>query len=170
MPQSGWSSIGQDDLGDLCGECELCGTHFRYAFAVIHPKWGSMVVGIDCCDRLTASDEASQFMEQLAKRRSKLARFIESKRWKACEDGATTLAQWDSIFVVLRSGAIFTLVVNGQSGHRQFGSLVKARRHLFETIESGAMTSFITRQREKRRKARNSAFFSAQRHCGALAP
>lgn len=37
MPRWGWALIGTDDLGDLSGECELCGTELRYTFAILHP-------------------------------------------------------------------------------------------------------------------------------------
>lgn len=40
MPQHGWEYGGEEDLGDLSGICEKCGTSIRYVFIVYHEKWG----------------------------------------------------------------------------------------------------------------------------------
>ena len=170
MPQSGWVMVGTDDLGDISGECELCGTHFRHAFAILHPKWGSMVVGTDCCDKLTGTDEANRFMDQLTKRRDKLARFVQSKRWKARENGASALTQGGSTFLVVCCGPAMKIAVNGDVGHKEFGSVLEARKHLFEIMASGAVERFIARQRQKRLEAASQSKRRAHSAYGAFAP
>lgn len=169
MPQSGWLLMGSDDLGDLSGECELCGTHFRYAFAIIHPKWGSMVVGTDCCDKLTLTDEASQHMDRLTKRRERLARFIESKRWKDRGNEASALSQGGSTFLIMRAGQAFKIAVNGDPGRREFSSVLEARKHLFDILASGEAARFIARQEAKRREALEAARRRANALYGAFA-
>jgi hypothetical protein len=44
-PKSGWEYCGSNDLGDLNGTCELCGTSIRYVFYVSHEKWPTLEVG-----------------------------------------------------------------------------------------------------------------------------
>lgn len=150
MPRSGWLLVGTDDLGDLSGVCELCGTDLRYTFAIVHPSWGSMMVGTNCCDRLTATDEASRYMDGFGKRRDKLARFVQSTRWKGREGGASLLSQAGSTYRIQPDGEVFKIVVNGEAGRKQFGSVIEARKHLFDIMESGAVDQFIVRQRRKR--------------------
>ncbi|MCX7257277.1 MAG: hypothetical protein NTZ64_11205 [Polaromonas sp.] len=53
-PKFGWEHVGWDDLGELNGICECCGTSIRYIFLVQHPKWNPMEVGEICCDNLTS--------------------------------------------------------------------------------------------------------------------
>jgi len=35
-PKFNWQYLGDEDLGDLIGNCERCGTDIRYAFYVYH--------------------------------------------------------------------------------------------------------------------------------------
>lgn len=149
MPRSGWLLVGTDDLGDLSGACELCGTELRYTFVVLHPGWGSMTVGTNCCDNLTATDDASQYMDRLTKRRDKLARFVQSKRWKEGENGISVLAESGSKYRIQPDGAAFKIAINGRMGRKQFDSVLEARKHLFNIIESGEAAKFIARQRQK---------------------
>lgn len=150
MPQTGWHLVGSDDLGDLSGECELCGTYLRYTFAVIHPTWGSMMVGTNCCDKLTATDDASQHMDWFTKRRDRLARFVESNRWKKRNENVTVLQEADAAYRIEPHGPAFRIAVNGQLGLREYSSVLEARKHLFGIRESGEAAAFIARQRQKR--------------------
>ena len=52
-PRSGWVYMGEDDLGDLLGTCELCGHDIRYEHSIYHPEWGTLIVGCGCADKLT---------------------------------------------------------------------------------------------------------------------
>lgn len=150
MPRSGWYLEGTDDLEELSGQCELCGRSLRYTFAIIHPSWGSMMVGTDCCDKLTASEEASLYMDRFLKRRDKLARFVESNRWKDREGGVSRLSENGTIFQIEPSEAVFKIAVNGEVGRKDFETVLDARKHLFEVMETGAIARFIDRQRQKR--------------------
>ncbi|MFN3195275.1 MAG: HNH endonuclease [Chlorobiota bacterium] len=47
-PRSGWDYLWDDDLGDLSGTCQNCGTSIRYVFHIGHEKWGFMEVGTHC--------------------------------------------------------------------------------------------------------------------------
>lgn len=75
MPSSGWTLVGVNDLGDLAGECERCGTSLRYEYEIVHYKWGTIFVGTHCCDRLTGTQEASTIEDKWKKYESRKKHF-----------------------------------------------------------------------------------------------
>jgi hypothetical protein len=125
MPQSDWVLVASDDLGDMCGECEYCGTELRYIFAIVHPKWGSMAVGTDCCDRLTVTREASEYHESYIKKREQRVRFLNSKRWRWRDD-----AWW----ITQKGIKVFEFIDAGDAEIRLYGYLQRMRqRHRKES-------------------------------------
>jgi len=78
LPKLGWVFIAENDLGDRVGTCENCGTQIRYSFLIFHKGWGTMEVGILCCNNLTESNEAKMIERYKARKK----RFINSKKWK----------------------------------------------------------------------------------------
>ncbi len=81
MPSDGWEYVGYDDLGDLCGECELCGTAIRYEHTICHPRWGELHVGCHCADKLTGTEEASEFDFSIKRKQITFEKFCESSNW-----------------------------------------------------------------------------------------
>ena len=81
MPRFGWDQVGWDDLGDLTGKCDYCGTEIRYVFLIQHKKWHTMEVGEICCDNLTCSQVASEHMESIRRFSARRKRFVSSSRW-----------------------------------------------------------------------------------------
>ena len=49
----GWTSYHVQDLGDLTGNCEACGTEIRYVHYLSHPEHTGMAVGVECAGKLT---------------------------------------------------------------------------------------------------------------------
>ena len=82
QPKVGWEYIGDEDLEDLIGKCENCGSNIRYVFYVYHKDWGTIGVGTNCCDMLTDSVIASNQIESSKRYEGRKKRFIDSKRWK----------------------------------------------------------------------------------------
>ena len=93
MPTSDWFLLGTDDLGGLNGNCELCGTALRYSYAIVHPSWGAMAVGTDCCDKLTGTTDASEHHDMMLKDRGKLKRFVSSPNWKTLQSGEHSIVR-----------------------------------------------------------------------------
>ena len=85
-PREGWDYLGEEDLGGLDGNCELCGTEIRYVHLIDHPRWHPMEVGCECCDKLTNTDEASLEQRKRTRLRDRRRRFMRSPRWKV-KDG-----------------------------------------------------------------------------------
>lgn len=146
MPKRGWECVGYDDLGDLIGECELCGTDLRYLYLVQHPKWPAMEVGTDCCDNLTGSLEASEHLDGYKKRADKVKRFVSSPRWKPRGPGELKIKQ-EGIYVVIKpNGAGFKVSMDGVTGKADFATLLDAKMRVFETIESGEAAQFLAKR------------------------
>ena len=150
MPQADWTLVGSDDLGDLCGNCEYCGTELRYVFAIIHPKWGALAVGTDCCDRLTMSTAASEYHDRFVKAREARGRFISSKRWKLI--GADWAIKQKGISVrVSPMGGKFRVSMDGAMGKAQFEALIDAKLKVFDLIESGEAGQYLALRRQRMR-------------------
>lgn len=143
MPQSGWELIASDDLGEVCGECELCGTNLRYVFAIQHLNWGAMAVGTDCCDRLTLTNEASEYHEARLKRAEMLKRFINSKRWKNNKRGFLSITRNDISGYIIPDGGKFRIGIGGIDGKEEHGSILDAKIKIFDFIHSGEAKAFL---------------------------
>ena len=148
MPRKGWKWVGVDDLGDMAGNCELCGTGVRYVYAIEHQSWGAIAVGTDCCDKLTQSSEASEHHEMYIKTIDARKRFVTSTRWKVRFDG-THYIKLKGIHVEVREHEDeFSIAMNNIAGKQRFESLLDAKIKVFDSIRSGEAHEFL-RQRHK---------------------
>ena len=146
-PFSGWDCVGYDDLGDLSGECELCGNSIRHVFFVQHAKWPGLEVGEICCDHLTGTEEASEHRRYLGR----LKRFVESSRWKADGSGGLRIVQKTLEIVIQPVEGQFRLVVEGHEGKLRFQSIVAAKSFALNSLEDGALEAFVNRYGKKRK-------------------
>jgi hypothetical protein len=145
-PPSGWDYQGDDDLGNLIGECEYCGTAIRYAFYIHHPRWEPLTVGTDCCDNLTGTELASNHMESVNRYRSRRTRFLSSSRWQTNATGLF-IRQKRMDVQVARIPEGYCLVVNRLTGKRVFETSDLAKAALFELFENGAIERYFERIR-----------------------
>lgn len=143
MPRRGWECIGHDDLGDLIGECELCGTGLRYLYLIQHPNWPAMEVGTDCCDNLTDTAEASEHLDAYKKRAERVKRFVSSPRWKTRPSGDLAIKQGGIAVAVRRAGSAFRIVMEGVTGKVEYATLIDAKMRVFESIDSGEAAMFL---------------------------
>jgi hypothetical protein len=150
-PKVGWDFAGHDDLGDLIGNCELCGTNIRHVFMVMHPNWTPMEVGEICCDHLTCSDIASNHMESVRRYNDRRKRFASSSRWTRLSDIHEYIAQ-KSIIVELR-GELHgpRLRMNGRRGKMSYGDPLEARMRAFDVLESGLHNDFVASLKQHRK-------------------
>lgn len=85
-PDSGWTLLSIDDLGEQSGTCERkgCGSEIRFEHIIYHPKCGYKSVGSTCIEYLTRED---QFLSQeVIKIYRKISDFINNSSW---EEGTT---------------------------------------------------------------------------------
>jgi hypothetical protein len=138
-----WELVGSDDLGSVCGNCELCGTSLRYTFLICHENWPALEVGTDCCDKLTASAVASEYMDGYIKGRDKLKRFVASPRWNKDPLGIWTIKREKIEVSILPMGQAFTIRMDGTKGKQTFATYLDAQMMIFELIESGRARRFL---------------------------
>lgn len=145
-PSVGWDYVGDHDLGDLDGTCELCGTSIRYVFFVQHKQWPSMEVGEICCDNLTSTKLASDRMESLRRYTERCKRFAGSKRWKVDPAGTWSIRQKGlSLDIVPITGA-YRLRMNGVMGKFSYSDVLAAKMKAFEAIEDGTALAYLKRK------------------------
>lgn len=137
-PNTGWEYVGEDDLGDLLGSCELCNTAIRYVHYVQHEHWEQMGVGTDCCDNLTGTEEATQ----ARKRMGRFRRFMSSERWSPDAKGQRTSYKGFKVIVVIGADSC-KLQINGVVGQRQHENLATAQQYLFDFIDKGEARDFF---------------------------
>ncbi len=141
-PKFGWEFLFDEDLGDLSGTCDLCGSDLRYVFYVHHSDWDIMGVGMHCCDYLTESEIASNLMESKKRYSSRMERFIKSKRWRMV-NGVHKIVQKKFPVQVYPSGNGFRINIYGCNGKTIYNTLETAKEKAFEVIESGAAEQYI---------------------------
>jgi hypothetical protein len=146
MPQSGWDLIGVNDLGDVIGTCERCGTAIRHVFLVQHEKWAALEVGETCCDNLTGTAIASDHMESMRRFDDRLKRFVSSSRWLSDKSGAPWIRQKNVSLAIVSDGNQFRLKINGRRGKLVFASILDAKMKAFELIESGAVVDYFNKK------------------------
>jgi hypothetical protein len=81
-PESGWTLISIDDLGELSGTCERkgCGAEIRYEHIIYHPKWGYKSVGSTCVEYLTIEDRF--ISQEIVKLLKKISDFVSNSTWE----------------------------------------------------------------------------------------
>lgn len=149
MPQSGWGLLASDDLGDLSGNCELCGTELRYIFAIEHPSWGAMAVGTDCCDKLTMTTEASEYHDRYIKLVNMRKRFVGSSKWKQTPSGFFKIKRAGIAAFIFPNGNKFRIGFDGVEGKVDYDTLLDAKLRIFEFIESGEAATYLANRKKK---------------------
>lgn len=146
VPRRDWEAVGVDDLGDLSGECDLCGTSIRHVFLIEHRKWPAMEVGEICCDRLTCTDEATEYMDELRLAKERRKRFVSSSRWQNSSEGHLSIRQKGiAVTVVIHDTHHFRLTMDGRLGNTVYESILDAKMKAFDSIESGSVRSYLER-------------------------
>lgn len=140
-PKFGWDFLHEEDLGDLTGTCELCGTDIRYVFWIQHPHWEPIGVGTVCCDHLTGTEIASERMRFY----SRMGRFVESRRWKPSVTGIKMVQKGITLEIVPDPGG-FRLIMNGKVGRGIYPAERDAKQKAFEGIENGSAIRYLTKQ------------------------
>lgn len=144
MPTSGWELVGVNDLGDLIGECEKCGSSLRYEYEIVHEKWGAMTVGTICCDYLTGSLEASSWDNKRKRTEARKRTFLKSSRWKV-NNGAYSIRHgvFDAVIRPEKGG--YRLFIDNKKGNI-YESLTDAKRKLFDVVENGELVAWYKKK------------------------
>lgn len=141
-PKFGWEYFGDEDLGDLIGSCENCGSSIRYVFTIHHENWGTIEVGTYCCDNLTDSKIASNMMESNTKYVSRRRRFVNSIRWDL-EDNLHKIKQGNFEINVIQKITNFYLKIHGKESTKKYDTLLEAKVKAFDVIENGELVKYL---------------------------
>ena len=142
-PRGGWDYLGEHDLGDLVGKCELCGTEIRYVHLIDHPDWHPMEVGCDCCDKLTGTPEASDEEKRRRNEASRRRTFVRSRKWED-RDGVHTREFAGVRIEILTDEDGFYLRLNGVPDRsKRFADLDELKVRVFDFIESGGAETYL---------------------------
>lgn len=148
-PKVGWEYIGCDDLGGQYGTCDYCGTQMRYSHLINHKDWRPIEVGQDCCDRLTASDEATEAQRIMHALQERRKRFVSSPRW--VNNYGSYKIQWESCLItVIPEESVYALKINSVKGNEQYSSLTEAKIKAFDVIVSGVFADYIRKKYQRR--------------------
>ena len=142
MPKAGWEYLGDEDLGDLIGTCDNCGSSLRYQFFIFHENWGTICVGTHCCDFLTDSRIASNLVESQKRYNERKIRFVNSKRWKSSNDVAL-IKQSNFDIKIIKKADLYYITINHLESSKQYSSFINAQEKVFDVIESGELIKWI---------------------------
>ncbi len=142
QPKFGWEFCADEDLGDLTGTCENCGSAIRYVFTIHHPNWGTLEVGTICCDNLTDSKIASSLMESNHKYVGRRNRFLNSVRWKVT-DSNHTIKQGNFGITISQEGEFFYLKIYNLQSKKKYASLTEMKTKAFDVIENGELIRYF---------------------------
>lgn len=147
-PKDGWELICEDDLGDLIGECEHCGTSIRYTFLIFHPKWGVIEVGTFCCDGLTGTALGSQQRKIAARRK----RFLKSPRWQQDGYGRIKIALLSAQAAIDLQDGDYHIEIEGRLGKKCFSTIEEAKNELFTIANDGSLASYLLKKKNSSSK------------------
>jgi HNH endonuclease len=135
-PSSGWELVDSDDLGDLLGYCEVCGTNFRYQYTISHPKWHTVEVGTVCCDLMTGTRIATEDQKKRKSLSQRKKSFLDSKAWQKNFKGhLQTRYRKQTLEIFIESGQ-FTLLINQKKSKVSFSTLPQVKAYAFEKFEA----------------------------------
>lgn len=146
-PDTGWKYVGEEDLGDLSGNCELCDNAIRYVHYIQHEHWEQMGVGTHCCDNLTGTREAAEGRRRLGRYR----RFMSSTKWSGGSDFLNTKHSGLTV-AIAPDQQNYKLIINHVSGRKRFANVLDAQNFAFNFIDSGAATEFSKKQQTDKKK------------------
>lgn len=141
-PKFGWEYQGDEDLGNLIGTCDNCGSSLRYVFYIFHEKWGTMEVGTYCCDSLTDTKIASNLVESQRRYDDRRERFLKSKRWKQ-ETKIHRIKQGSFDIEIKQVGLNFFIQIQNLKSKKHYMSLDDAKFKVFDVIESGELMEYF---------------------------
>ncbi len=144
LPRFGWEFIGHNDLGDVVGTCEYCGTSIRHVFLIQNENWVSLEVGTICCDHLTDTRVASDFVDSERRFNERRKRFVSSSRWRKDPSGGLCIRKNKIKVEILRLDASFRIYMNGRRGKNHILlQLLEAKMKAFDSIETGAAGRYL---------------------------
>ena len=130
---------------------------------IYHPKWGELIVGSQCADVLTNTNEASRIERERKRYADRMKRFIRSPRWSffvsqnGCilyrikQDGYKILikdyGEYSTITISFYQPPLEGYLLVGKwidmQSKKHYKTLTDAKIKVFELVESGELDRYI---------------------------
>ncbi|GFM32420.1 HNH endonuclease [Desulfovibrio subterraneus] len=158
MPKTNWVLAYHEDLGDLVGTCELCGSSLRHAYFIEHEHWQGIIVGTYCCDNLTDTTLASNHIESQNRYNRRLKTFLNSSKWFSYNDRelhsknyicSHSIDHKKHKVVIIETTIGYFLRINFVAGETNFSSFEEAKEKAFFMIESGTFRTYVEKKAGK---------------------
>lgn len=134
MPHKGWVLEGVDDLEDLIGACEWCGTSLRYAHHLSHPDGYRSVAGCSCAEKLTEDYTNPRRIEKALKRRNK---WLISPRWKYFVwrwNSGIDAYRGDDEIAIKKENNKYRIWIRARMGLKLYNSVDDAKKAAFDAL------------------------------------
>jgi hypothetical protein len=142
---SNWAVQGDpNDLGELSGNCDFCGTELRFEHFISHELWGDMTVGTNCADFLCETKDATA-QRKLLERKS---RFFNPKKWIISLPGISETKRRGLEIKLKTEPAGIVIEINGHRGKKLHHSENEAKEALFAKLENDEIPAYFRRFRK----------------------
>jgi hypothetical protein len=132
-PKTGWTLVYSDwENGEKSGPayCENCGAGMEWHNVIYHPKWGEMIVGYECADKLGLSE-----IHALKLKMERMRTFIYSPKWSKTKSGYTYRFKGNTVTAFPYKHG-WKLVINHRFGGRVYKDMLDAKKQAFFYLES----------------------------------
>jgi len=166
-PKSGWDFVCDTDTGSINEQCDVCGTDIRYIYTVQHPDWGILDVGVECCDKMTSTDYASQIQKYNTSYWRRRKQFINSPKWKNTRGYEYRFYRgFEFIIKSERINRKYFIEMSSEKfqflkGTKLFEKINDAKGHIFDIVENGEARCFWDKHVRKTR-SRKIGYASAR--------
>ncbi len=135
MPTCDWIYIGCttfDKYGDTT--CDLCGSELKYEHEIWHPLWGTLYVGIGCCDNLTSTNDKQEMRRQ----QNYLKRISNIEKWSYDHSQMSWQRNFDGYALQIKfEEGFYRIYVEGRRGKSTHSTFKEAIEQLSNIIYFG---------------------------------
>lgn len=135
MPSCDWVYIGCTTF-DIYGDttCDLCGSELKYEHEIWHPNWGTLYVGIGCCENLTSSYQR----QEMRKQQNYIKRLSDMSKWLINNKGNTCKRNFDGYQLEIKlEDGVYRIFIESKRGQSEHSSVEAAIDHISSILYSG---------------------------------
>lgn len=144
IPDSDWEFVSCYDEGELSAECEYCGNKMRYVHILYHPNWGYIQVGCKCADKLTESNDGSEYEKYL----KRMIKFINSNKWIKEDENTIIYKNYCSCYIkIQKQDNQYSVEINGYQLQKYYSNINDAKEAAYSSISSERISELLNEQK-----------------------
>ena len=138
--EKGWREAGVKDLGEVCGNCEMCGTAIRYRHLLEHDEYPARIgVGCCCAEHMTQDYVGPRKREQALKSAyrnwaARRERWPRHRRWRISGGGNPQIYVHDHRVLVFRRHGGWRLKIDFAFVPETYSTMEAAKLAAFDRI------------------------------------